>query len=52
MNSIRRVIETLTDVPADEIMESIRTPQLSLFLFQFMDYLGVKRTPRPKEKVL
>jgi F420-non-reducing hydrogenase small subunit len=52
MASIQRVIETLTDVPPEEIMESIHTPQLSLFLFQFMDYLGVKRNPRPKEKVL
>jgi F420-non-reducing hydrogenase small subunit len=52
MASIQKVIETLTDVPPKEILESIRTPQLSLFLFQFMDYLGEKRKPRPKEKVL
>jgi F420-non-reducing hydrogenase small subunit len=50
--SIQRVFETLTDVPPEEIMASIKTPQLSLFLFQFMDYLGVKRNPRPKDKVL
>jgi F420-non-reducing hydrogenase small subunit len=50
--SIQRVFAALTDIPADEIAEALRSPQLALFLFQFSDYAATGRPPRPKEKVL
>ncbi|NLS76940.1 MAG: hypothetical protein GXY76_06735 [Chloroflexi bacterium] len=50
--SIQRVFQSLTDVPAAEIEQAARSPQMALFLFQFSDYAGVDRPPRPKEKVL
>jgi F420-non-reducing hydrogenase small subunit len=52
MESIGRVFATLTDVPAEEVEAGLRSPQLALFLFQFSDYAGGDRSPRPKEKVL
>jgi F420-non-reducing hydrogenase small subunit len=42
----------MTDVPPAEIEAALRSPQLALFLFQFADYAGTGRPPRPKEKVL
>lgn len=56
--SIQRVFASMTDVSKEEIDAALRSPQLSLFLFQFADYVArddkVKkcRLPRPKEKVL
>ena len=50
--SIGRVFAALTDIPPDEISAALRTPQMALFLFQFSDYAGTGRPPRPKEKVL
>ncbi|MCD6577639.1 MAG: hypothetical protein J7K66_06470 [Anaerolineaceae bacterium] len=52
LESIQRVFAALTDIPADEIREALLSPQLALFLFQFSDYAGTGRPPRPKEKVL
>ena len=52
LESIQRVFAALTDIPADEIREALLSPQLALFLFQFSDYAGTERPPRPKEKVL
>ena len=52
LESIQRVFAALTDIPADEIREALLSPQLALFLFQFSDYAGTDRPPRPKEKVL
>jgi F420-non-reducing hydrogenase small subunit len=50
--SIQRVIGTLTDIPAAEVEQALRSPHLALFLFQFSDYSGSGRAPRPKEKVM
>jgi F420-non-reducing hydrogenase small subunit len=50
--SIQRVFAGMTDISPEEIEEGLRSPQLALFLFQFSDYAGEDRAPRPKEKVL
>jgi len=50
--SIQRVFAAMTDVPPEEIEAALRSPQMALFLFQFSDYAGTGRLPRPKEKVL
>jgi len=50
--SIQRVFAAMTDVPPEEIEAALRSPQMALFLFQFADYAGTGRAPRPKEKVL
>ncbi len=50
--SIKRVFATMTTVPEEEIERGLRSPQLAMFLFQFSDYAGGDRLPRPKEKVL
>ena len=50
--SIQRVFAGMTEVPEEEIAQALRSPQLSLFLFQFSDYGAEDRKPRPKEKVL
>ena len=42
----------MTDVPPEEIDEGLRSPQLSLFLFQFADYAEPGKAPRSKEKIL
>ena len=51
LRSIKRVFDSMTDIPEDEIDAAVRSPQLSLFLFQFSDYAGDNRIARPKEKV-
>ena len=50
--SIKRVFESMTDIPEQELDRALRSPQLALFLFQFSDYAGPDRPPRPKEKML
>jgi len=50
--SILRVFKAMTDIPEGELREALTSPQLALFLFQFADYAGGERPPRPKEKVL
>jgi F420-non-reducing hydrogenase small subunit len=50
--SIRRVFASMTDIPVAELDVALRSPQLALFLFQFADYEGSGRPPRPKEKVV
>ena len=52
LESIQRVFESLTDVPAEELREALVSPQLALFLFQFSDYSAPGKAPRPKEKIL
>jgi F420-non-reducing hydrogenase small subunit len=52
LTSIQRVFAALTDIPPEEVLAALRTPQLALFLFQFSDYASPGRPPRPKEKVL
>ena len=36
----------------EEHLPALRSPQLAHFLFQFADYAGTGRPPRPKEMVL
>ena len=50
--SIEKVFGALTDIPVEEIRVGLRSPQLAMFLFQFSDYAGTGRPPRPREKVL
>ena len=52
LTSIQRVFDALTEIPQDELREALVSPQLALFLFQFADYAGLGKSPRPKEKVL
>jgi F420-non-reducing hydrogenase small subunit len=52
LTSIQRVFDALTEIPHDELHEALVSPQLALFLFQFADYAGTGKAPRPKEKVL
>jgi F420-non-reducing hydrogenase small subunit len=52
LSSIQRVFAAMTNIPADKVEKALRSPQLALFLFQFSDYAGTDRPPRPKEKVL
>jgi len=51
-NSIHRVFSHMTDIPDEEIDAALRSPQLSLFLFQFADYAGAGQMPRHKEQVV
>jgi F420-non-reducing hydrogenase small subunit len=50
--SIHRVFSHMTDIPDEEIDFALRSPQLSLFLFQFADYAGEGQLPRQKEQVV
>jgi F420-non-reducing hydrogenase small subunit len=50
--SIQKVFEAMTNIPPREIEEALRSPQYSLFLFQFSDYADPGKPPRPKEKIL
>jgi F420-non-reducing hydrogenase small subunit len=63
--AIQRVFERMTDIPPVEIAAALRSPQLSLFLFQFADYAAAagatmgaldrapgRTLPRRKEQVL
>jgi hypothetical protein len=52
LSSIQRVFASMTDIPPAEIESALLSPQLSLFLFQFTDYAGQDRPPRPTEKIL
>lgn len=52
LESIQKVFHGMTNIPDDELKEALLSPQLALFLFQFSDYAGGDRPPRPKEKVL
>jgi F420-non-reducing hydrogenase small subunit len=50
--SVHRVFAHMTDIPEDEIDRALRSPQLSLFLFQFADYAGAGQVPRHKDQVV
>lgn len=50
--SIQRVFSHMTDIPDAETDQALRSPQLSMFLFQFADYADIGQAPRPKEKVI
>jgi len=52
LETIHRVFATMTDIPFEELDAALRSPQLALFLFQFLDYAGTSRPPRRKEKLL
>jgi F420-non-reducing hydrogenase small subunit len=52
LTSIRRVFTHMTDISEEEIEAALRSPQLSLFLFQFADYAGEGQSPRHKEQVV
>jgi F420-non-reducing hydrogenase small subunit len=52
MKSVARVITSMTDIAVQEVEAELRSAQMSLFLFQFSDYDGIRRAPRPKSKVL
>jgi len=50
--SIRRIFSRMTEIPEEEIEAALRSPQLSLFLFQFADYADTGQAPRHKEQVV
>lgn len=52
LGNIQRIFSRMTDIPPEEVTEALKSPQLSLFLFQFSDYEGEGRPPRDKSKVL
>ena len=41
--AIKKVFTRMTDIPEEEIDRTIRSPQYSLFTFQFADYSGQER---------
>jgi len=52
LNAIRRIFSRMTEIPEEEIEAALRSPQLSLFLFQFADYADAGQAPRQKEQVV
>jgi hypothetical protein len=38
LKSIKRIFASLTNIPDEEIEKGLLSPQLALFLFQFLDY--------------
>jgi len=50
--AIQRVFASLTDIPPADVEAGLRSPQMSLFLFQFSDYASAERPERPREKML
>jgi F420-non-reducing hydrogenase small subunit len=52
LEKIQAIFGHMTDIPPEEVNEALRSPQLSMFLFQFPDYAGGNRLPRSKGKVL
>jgi hypothetical protein len=52
LENIQRTFSRMTEIPAEEVSQALKSPQLSLFLFQFSDYEGGDRPPRDKNKVL
>ena len=47
--AIQKVFARMTDIPSEEIEAAVRSPQLSLFVFQFADYAS---RPRDVEKII
>ncbi len=52
LENIQRTFSRMTEIPAEEVSQALKSPQLSLFLFQFSDYEGGDRPPRDKNRVL
>lgn len=60
LDSIQRVFTSMTDIPVEEIQAGLHSPQLSLFLFQFSDYMDREAAAggqapalkRAKEKII
>jgi F420-non-reducing hydrogenase small subunit len=50
--AIHRVVARMPDIPAEEIDKALKSPHLSLFLFQFSDYEGRDGSIRPRDKVI
>jgi hypothetical protein len=50
--SIQRVFSHMTDIPDMEINAALKSPQLSLFLFQFADYAGDELACRHKDQMV
>ena len=42
----------MTDIPDAEIDAALRSPQLSMFLFQFADYADIGPICRYKEQII
>jgi F420-non-reducing hydrogenase small subunit len=49
---IRRIFSKMTDIPDEELDAALRSPQLSMFLFQFSDYFDTDRPVHKKGQVL
>jgi F420-non-reducing hydrogenase small subunit len=43
--AIKKVFGRMTDIPMQVIDQAVRSPQMSLFVFQFADYAAVPREP-------
>ncbi|HVO71305.1 MAG TPA: hypothetical protein VMT24_14745 [Aggregatilineaceae bacterium] len=52
LTAIQRVFAHMTAIPDEEINQALRSPQLSMFLFQFSDVSSTGRPPRQKETML
>ncbi len=52
LNTIQKVFSKMTDVPPNEIKAALRSPQLSLFLFQFSHDPATEGHPGPEVEVL
>ncbi len=50
--ALQGVFDRMTDIPSAEISTALKSPHLSIFLFQFSDYDDQGNAPRPKDKVL
>lgn len=50
--AIRHVFARMTDIPAQEVDQALKSPHFSLFLFQFSDYSADANTVRPRDKVI
>ena len=48
LETIQHVFLKMTDIPPGEVEAALRSPQLSLFIFQFSEY--TRRTPHPNMK--
>lgn len=52
LETIQQVFSKLTEIPPHEIEAELRSPKMSLFLFQFADYGGPDAHPRLSVEVL
>ena len=52
LKAIQRVFDSMTNISHEELQAALRSPQLSLFLFQFADYANGEQPPRTKEQMV